>query len=325
MHRQLSSSPLFESDSASDDHTVRETASAMVIWRFSDGKPGHDNQSLGLVNALGSLRSVTVFDVPAPPARTALLAWLSGRWPQTPGPPPVLLVGAGHGTHLALLAARRCTGARAVVLMRPTLPLSWFDLCVIPAHDHPPERSNVLVTRGVLNRIRPGTPDPHCGLVLVGGPSRHFVWDETLLLRQIDTVVGADRNVNWTVATSRRTPAAFERRLQRQASSQMAVVPASSTDRDWLPRALASSGRVWVTMDSVSMVYEALTAGVAVGLLELGRTQSSRLSGGLEQLCNDGWVVTFSDWRAGTPLGRPGRAFDEAARCARWVVDAWAL
>ena len=24
----------------------------MVVWRIVDGKPGHDNQSLGLVNAL---------------------------------------------------------------------------------------------------------------------------------------------------------------------------------------------------------------------------------------------------------------------------------
>ena len=35
-----------------------------VVWRISDGKPGHDNQSLGLVDALQRRTPVHSYDIP---------------------------------------------------------------------------------------------------------------------------------------------------------------------------------------------------------------------------------------------------------------------
>ena len=37
---------------------------AQVVWRFSDGKPGHDNQSLGLVDALQRRIPIDIYDIP---------------------------------------------------------------------------------------------------------------------------------------------------------------------------------------------------------------------------------------------------------------------
>ncbi|MEZ5579447.1 MAG: ELM1/GtrOC1 family putative glycosyltransferase [Candidatus Competibacteraceae bacterium] len=118
----------------------------LVVWRFSDGKAGHDNQSGGLTEALARLRPVEIVTPQRLTPIAALLALAGGRltaWPDLPVPD--LLVGAGPGTHLSLLAAQR--RARAVVLMRPSLPLALFDLCLIPEHDTPPVRVNVLATR----------------------------------------------------------------------------------------------------------------------------------------------------------------------------------
>ena len=87
----------------------------LVVWRFSDGKAGHDNQSRGLTEALaGCGRSKSSHRNALTPI-AALLALAGGRltaWPDLPAPD--LLVGAGHGTHLSLLAARRrrCAHAR---------------------------------------------------------------------------------------------------------------------------------------------------------------------------------------------------------------------
>ena len=44
-----------------DGHPVsfrRSQAAPRVVWRFSDGKPGHDNQSLGLTDALQRLQEL---------------------------------------------------------------------------------------------------------------------------------------------------------------------------------------------------------------------------------------------------------------------------
>lgn len=296
-----------------------------IVWRFSDARPGHDNQTLGLVEALAELTPVTAYTLDPVPLSRALGSLFSrrlalGRELESPD----LILGAGHATHLSLLAARRCRGGRTVVLMRPSLPLRWFDLCLIPEHDDPPRRGNVLPTRGALNRIRPGDGhDPNLGLFLVGGPSAHYSWDDPALWRQIAAVAEVDPDCRWILTTSRRTPGSFLDHLTASVPSNLQVVPWADAGSGWLPERLAEAGRVWVTADSVSMVYEALTAGAAVGILEVPERGDSRVGRGLKALQQDGWVTLFRDWRKGAVLSRPQGGFHEAARCARWIYGQW--
>ncbi len=297
----------------------------LVVWRFSDGKAGHDNQTRGLAEALARLRPTETHTLnPLPPA-AALRGWLLGRLPcWNDLPAPNVLLGAGHRTHLSLLAARRTRGGKVVVLMRPSLPLGLFDLCLIPEHDAPPSRPNVLITRGALNRLQPSaTLDPQQGLFLIGGPSEHFGWDDAALRQSIMALVAADPAIQWTLTTSRRTPPGFLEGLSSLADMRLTVVPVAATGPDWLPSQLARAGQAWVTSDSVSMVYEALTAGATVGILDVPRKRASRISRGLDRLAADGWVTSFADWQERPYLHRPPGVFNEAERCARWIVERW--
>lgn len=298
---------------------------SLVIWRFSDGKAGHDNQSRGLSEALARLRPAEAITLSPLSFTTAIIGLSRGDlddWRDLPAPD--LLLGAGHGTHLSLLAARRSRGGRAVVLMRPSLPLGLFDLCLAPEHDTPPVRPNVLATRGVLNRIQPSaTLEPDRGLLLIGGPSRHFGWDDGGLHRQIAVILATDPAIRWTLTTSRRTPVSFLTAFAAGSEPHLTVIPVTETGPDWLPAQLAQAGRVWVSADSVSMVYEALTAGAAVGVLEVPQKRPSHVSRGLQQLAADGWVTLFADWDRDRRLPRPGYPFNEAERCARWMVERW--
>jgi hypothetical protein len=180
----------------------------------------------------------------------------------------------------------------------------------------------VLATRGALNRIQPSAAlESSRGLLLIGGPSTHFAWNNENLYRQIAAIVAADPVIDWTLTTSRRTPADF---LEPLASDErLKVVPVTETGPDWLPAQLACAGQVWVTADSVSMVYEALTAGAAVGVLEVPRKHANRVSQGLEQLAAEGWVTLFTDWSPGRTLHRPAQTFNEAERCACWIIEQW--
>ena len=45
-----------------------------VVWRFSDGKAGHDSQSLGLVDALKRQARIECYDIPVLPG--AGLDWM---------------------------------------------------------------------------------------------------------------------------------------------------------------------------------------------------------------------------------------------------------
>jgi len=82
----------------------------LTVWIVSDGKPGHVNQSLGLAEALARATTTETHRLPALPAWRAWLALLLKHAPGTSLPSPDLIVGAGHATHLTLLAARRARG-----------------------------------------------------------------------------------------------------------------------------------------------------------------------------------------------------------------------
>ena len=167
-----------------ENNADRPALSALVVWRLCDGKVGHESQSQGLAEALGRRVPTEYFDLGCLSPARALRAWLCGRFP--PGealPAPDLILGAGHRTHLNLLAARRARGGRAVVLMKPTLPCACFDLCLVPEHDDPPRHGKVLPTQGALNPIRPAAAaSPERGLILIGGPSEHHGWDTAAIV-----------------------------------------------------------------------------------------------------------------------------------------------
>jgi hypothetical protein len=296
-----------------------------VLWAYTDGKAGHENQTRGLVQALAQTGAVDVHWMK--PARGAplWLAGLRGRYPAGAGlPDPDLHIGAGHATHLALLLARRARGGRCVVLMKPSLPRGWFDLCVVPEHDQVTPAANVLVTRGALTAVTPGGGgDPAAGLLLIGGPSRHHAWSDRALAAQVAAIVQRAAATHWTLTTSRRTPPPTLALLRAIRASNLVIVPFADTDRHWLPAQLARAATVWVSEDSVSMVYEALTAGAATGLLAVPRRRASRIGRAMDNLVRDKLVLDFSAWQAGASLAPPATTFNEAARVAAWIRTTW--
>ncbi len=293
----------------------------LTVWWLRDGRPGHDSQVRGLVAGLARDVDLALLEIAVPPLRQLLF----GADPCAGLLPPDLLVAAGHATHLPLLLARRRHGGRCVVLMRPSLPLAWFDLCLVPEHDGVRPGPHVEVTRGVVNAVQPGPGERDgSGLLLVGGPSRHHDWDADDLLAQVKAVVSRESRRPWTLTTSRRTPANFAARVAALGLENLEVLPGEATPAGWLASRLAATEVAWVSEDSVSMVYEALTGGARVGLLALPpRGGTGRVLRGLDRLLADGWVTTHARWCEGDELPPPRRGFDEAARCARLILERW--
>jgi mitochondrial fission protein ELM1 len=298
-----------------------------VVWRIHDHKPGHANQTRGLVRALSSLTDAESYDIATPTKWRSWYWWLIGRFP--PGcelPKPDLVIGAGHATHVAVLAARRAYGGKAIVLMKPSLPLRLFDLCIVPEHDAVASRSNILFTRGVLNVIEPSS-DKHSsrGLILIGGPSASYGWDNDAMIEQVLAAAKGQPALHWTLATSRRTPAGFVTLLSAERPKNLSIVPCDQTRPGWVPQELGRSSQVWVSEDSVSMVYEALTSGAAVGLFAVPGNRSGRVARGMGGLQETRWVTRFRDWDCHTPLPFPPVQLHEAQRCAELICERYQL
>lgn len=265
-----------------------------VVWCFIDGKAGHEAQSQGLLEALQRKTTLNVYEFHVQQVRWAGIQWLLGRFSGTRDlPAPDWIIGAGHRTHLPMLAARRARGGQVVVLMRPSLPLACFDWAIIPEHDHPHASKHLILTQGVLNTVcRARNASPAKGLVLLGGPSKHHRWDDASMVEQVARMVARQPGVEWVLTSSRRTPTRTLQGIQSLNAANLSVIPFEQTAPGWVRLRLQECGRVWVSEDSISMIYEALTAGAQVGLLEVPASgKHSRVQAAVRQLKADGRVT----------------------------------
>jgi hypothetical protein len=76
---------------------------------------------------------------------------------------------------------------------------------------------------------------------------------------------------------------------------------------------------VWVTADSVSMLFEALSAGCAVGVLEVPARRDDRITRIAPSLLAESRVLSLAQWQAKGEWPRPP-PLAEAARCAARVA-----
>lgn len=226
-------------------------------------------------------------------------------------PKPDYVISAGSGTHLVLWWLARKCDARSIVLMKPFLPIALFDWCIAPEHDFqtPPDMENLILSKGALNRVVPAEGERTEKWFLIGGPSKIHGFDEAKLITQIRELAGDGK---WQVADSRRTPVDFLKRLENEIPD-LTVFPHQETGHGWLAEKLSSAAEVWVTEDSVSMVYEALTGGAKVGVLEMPRLKpDARVIRGLEKLKGEGYLMGGG--------GNKMERLAEADRCAAVIL-----
>ncbi|MEH6562006.1 MAG: ELM1/GtrOC1 family putative glycosyltransferase [Marinobacter sp.] len=299
---------------------------APVIWLLTDNKPGHRNQLKGLGNRLrvkagASLFWVNALDVNVPLWR-ALLA-IPPALDKTL-PHPDLVIAAGTGTHKLLLSLRRLKNTKTLVIMKPGFPRSWVDGSIIPAHDGVTQNQNTLITEGVINTVTPmaRVTDKPEALLLLGGPSPHFDWDDDVVFGQVTHLISEYPQWRWTISGSRRTPDALRARLDELAGPRITVANPDNTHQDWLSHSVAASRAIWVTPDSMSMVCEAATSGVPTGLLQLQERPGSRVASGVHRLVETGHVARWSD-HATVMGGKTGQETPlwEANRAAQWVIQ----
>ena len=298
----------------------------IVIWRLCDGTPGHERQSAGLTAALAAQMPVVSHDI-AVRHRTALhvLEWACRVFAAGQAlPDPALIIGAGRACQWPLLAARRARGGRTVCLMKPALPFACFDLALIPCHDVVHASPRVLVTEGVLNDAQPpAAKDDAVGMILVGGPSAHHAWDNDDILAQVTHIAARFPTVRWQVTDSRRSPPATRAALAALESVNLVYTSHTETDQHWLPRHLAAASRVWVSADSVSMIFEALSAGAAVGLLDVPAQRDDRITRLGADLKARHVVYDFATCDSAAGMVPAAPRLDEARRCASLIRQRW--
>lgn len=286
-----------------------------LLW-LNDGKAGHRRQAEGL---LASLRrcgaTLQVHEVVVP---RGLRDWWRIQSDLPKGFDPELLLGVGHRTHaLLLLLKRQYPKAQSLLLMRPSLPLDWFDLLIMPQHDAPPLSPRIFATQGALSPFT-NQQRHQAGrhLILIGGASKRHAWDRAQLLAQLAQLAQHLQGQSVFLNGSRRTPVDFFQDLNLQnISANIQIL----SDADSLAEQLQLAETVWVTEDSVSMISEAWTAGCRVGLIAMPKLKTDRITRAVDRLVERQTVVRLADVLAGQVLQLPP-SLVEADRAAGWLL-----
>jgi uncharacterized protein len=301
-----------------------------------DGRPGHEKQTLGVVEALGRLVPLHLTRLavsrPSLSRRLAdtLRLWLPGAGMAAGQLAGVdLLLGTGSSTHLPLLLYKKRYRVPAVTCMSPSPHLRrGFDLCFVPEHDGLAAAGNVVLTLGAPNTLEDlGEHQEDRGLILIGGIDRSsHHWHGEEVVRMVREIVTSSPFRTWVVASSPRTPAATVTLLATLANSlaNARFFPYQATGPGWIEERYQESRVAWVTADSISMMYEALAAGCRLGILPLRwRRQKSKFQTNLELLLARGFAHSYAAWSSHRGDWQQQTYPNEARKCAERILQIW--
>jgi len=297
---------------------------------LGDGKPGHENQSLGVLpegiapwrfpvryrSLRAFLRACLAARLPGP------FGWVAGPYPwrgvvadadrlaeRLGESAPALVLSAGSGpAPLTLLVARRA-GCPAVTCMTPSVGLCGFDLALVPRHDRA-RGPRVLATLGAPNRVDPEAlqaagealraahglgPGPFVALLL-GGDTPHHRIPPDLAEAILDACLhlAEARGAGLLVTTSRRTAPETEARVGSRADALAFLCRGRTDPESPVPGMLGLADLAVVTEDSVSMVSEAASAPcrvLTVAVARRGFGPRRRHRAALGALAADGYVA----------------------------------
>ena len=121
----------------------------------------------------------------------------------------------------------------------------------------------MILSQGALNPIvNENRHQKNRILIALGGSSKRHQWNDQKVLQAIQQIIEHNDQAEIVLTTSRRTPKEFFQHLQSQPYlQQIQVFPVEKTPQGWIFEEMQKAEAVWVTEDSVSMIYEALTAG----------------------------------------------------------------
>lgn len=274
----------------------------ITLWVLSDGRPGHENQALGLAEALARRRPAAVSV-----KRLRLAGWAGlvpaglswrvtggiGDWPfsglaegaEALVPPwPAAIIGAGRRVAPVAAALRLRHHIAAVQILDPQMPPRAFDAVVVPEHDglaRGRAGANVVPSVGAPNRLTPMVIAQAAACwagvlgrlrrprlaVLIGGPGRSARFGEKEAVELAVALETLSRGHALMVTGSPRTPEGLMRRLA-------VVLPDAfvwnGEGENPYPALLGHADAVLVTEDSVSMASEAASTGLPVHVFPVG-------------------------------------------------------
>jgi uncharacterized protein len=311
----------------------------MQVIALLDDKPGNRTQVLGVADYLeGNCTEITLHPQWLSVLPNTLLgARLCGYSPADRTAlgsidHADIIVAAGRRMAPALRALKkRFPKALAVYLMHPKMPLRHFDAVVIPEHDAPPKRPNVIASVGTPHRLTAARvadafaasaaeweryPSPRF-TVLVGGNADGCSYTEQdwANLGKSLALNIARLGGSLLVTTSRRTGEAGTEQLAAHLPAGSYLHAWQATGDNPMLGMLGAADAIIVTGESMSMLSEACSLGKPVFIANPARGIGGKHAHFQHRLIELGLARLWTphatlEWRPAYPLNEAKRVAD---------------
>ena len=263
---------------------------------LSDGRAGHENQSVALAKHLGMAYDICRVKPRFGWSKAAALLLdrvgvkLAGLFHIENPPQSVYsyVVGAGSTTYYPVKVLAKKLNAKSVAMMLPKGFRYDFDLILAQGHDDPPKQPNIKTLPVNFSYVQPQgifqkAQKPVVGIV-IGGENDTYTMSKGRIEAYLDEIaVRYKESHTIAVTTSPRTPKEIEALVVSYGFDYTLIY--SERQENPIPDFLAVAEVVFVTADSTSMISEAVSFGKsAIIVLPLEAQKESKHQSFIEML-----------------------------------------
>lgn len=257
----------------------------MNVYWFQDSKTGHLKQVQALLDQLKKEIEISIITINV--TNQESFSKIFSNQDQFDG--PTILIGAGHEVYSKILQAKKYLKKTiskdlfSIAVLRPSYKLSSFDLIIAPEHDFRKKRipENVIPFQGSLSATSQNPVDENMAIIAIGGPSKHYKFDQEILIRQLQYILSVHPKHKFKIFNSRRTPEVLNLRLKDELNKHpnAKFIDLNSPESNTFQESLNESALKFVTPDSSNLVFEALSANGQTYLIQIESQKYRRIFG----------------------------------------------
>ena len=257
----------------------------MNVYWFQDSKTGHLKQVQALLDQLKKEIELSIITINV--TNQESFSKIFSNQDRFDG--PTILIGAGHEVYSKILQAKKYLKKTiskdlfSIAVLRPSYKLSSFDLIIAPEHDFRKKRipENVIPFQGSLSATSQNPVDENMAIIAIGGPSKHYKFDQEMLIRQLQYILSVHPKHKFKIFNSRRTPEVLNLRLKDELNKHpnAKFIDLNSPESNTFQESLNESALKFVTPDSSNLVFEALSVNGQTYLIQIESQKYRRIFG----------------------------------------------
>ena len=257
----------------------------MNVYWFQDSKTGHLKQVQALLDQLKKEIELSIITINVKNQES--FSKIFSNQDQFDG--PTIIIGAGHEVYSKILQAKKYLKKTiskdlfSIAVLRPSYKLSSFDLIIAPEHDFRKKRipENVIPFQGSLSATSQNPVDENMAIIAIGGPSKHYKFDQEILIRQLQYILSVHPKHKFKIFNSRRTPEVLNLRLKDELNKypNAKFIDLNSPESNTFQESLNESALKFVTPDSSNLVFEALSVNGQTYLIQIESQKYRRIFG----------------------------------------------